>query len=63
MTDEAMYQLAALLPPVHRGVYADLNRATERYVRFPDGSGSNLAPLREREGLPQYRREASVGAG
>jgi 1-acyl-sn-glycerol-3-phosphate acyltransferase len=28
MTDEAMYRLAALLPPARRGVYADLDRAT-----------------------------------
>jgi 1-acyl-sn-glycerol-3-phosphate acyltransferase len=28
MTDEAMYRLAALLPPERRGVYADLENAT-----------------------------------
>jgi len=28
MTDEAMYRLAALLPPERRGVYSDLARAT-----------------------------------
>jgi 1-acyl-sn-glycerol-3-phosphate acyltransferase len=28
MTDEAMYRLAALLPPERRGVYADIERAT-----------------------------------
>jgi len=33
MTDEAMYQLAALLPPDQRGLYADLSRSTTRYVR------------------------------
>ena len=33
MTDEAMYQLAALLPPEQRGIYADLDRATAKYVR------------------------------
>ena len=33
MTDEAMYQLAALLPLEQRGLYADLNRLTTRYVR------------------------------
>lgn len=32
MTEEAMYRLAALLPPQYRGVYADTNRATSRYV-------------------------------
>lgn len=34
MTDEAMYQLAALLPPEQRGLYADLDEATAHYVRF-----------------------------
>jgi 1-acyl-sn-glycerol-3-phosphate acyltransferase len=48
MTTEAMYQLAALLPSEHRGVYADLEHATERYIRFPDASSSNLPPLPER---------------
>ena len=42
MTNEAMYQLAALLPPEHRGIYADLTQATERFIRFPADSGSNL---------------------
>ena len=34
MTQEAMYQLAALLPPEQRGLYADLDEATAHYVRF-----------------------------
>ena len=34
MTGEAMYQLATLLPPEQRGLYADLSQATEKYVRF-----------------------------
>jgi 1-acyl-sn-glycerol-3-phosphate acyltransferase len=34
MTDEAMYQLAALLPPEQRGLYANLDEATARYVKF-----------------------------
>jgi 1-acyl-sn-glycerol-3-phosphate acyltransferase len=34
MTDEAMYQLAALLPPEQRGLYANLNAATGQYVRL-----------------------------
>jgi 1-acyl-sn-glycerol-3-phosphate acyltransferase len=42
MIDEAMYQMAALLPPVYRGVYSDLEAATETYLRFPEGSQSNL---------------------
>ena len=38
MTTEAMYRLAALLPPEYRGVYSDLSAATERYVRpYPQG--------------------------
>jgi 1-acyl-sn-glycerol-3-phosphate acyltransferase len=49
MTTEAMYQLAALLPPEHRGVYADLEHATERFVRFPEDSSSNLPALHEHE--------------
>ncbi len=35
--DEIMYQMAALLPPAYRGVYSDLNAATEKYLAFqPD---------------------------
>ena len=36
MTDEIMYQLAALLPAQYRGVYADFNQATQRYLHFVD---------------------------
>ena len=32
MTDEVMYQLAALLPPAYRGLYADLSCATQEYI-------------------------------
>jgi 1-acyl-sn-glycerol-3-phosphate acyltransferase len=42
MTDEIMYQMAALLPPDYRGVYSDLTAATEAYLRFPPGAESNL---------------------
>lgn len=42
MTGEIMYQMAALLPPAYRGVYSDLAAATETYLRFPSGGGSNL---------------------
>jgi len=42
MVAEIMYQLAALLPASHRGVYANLGLATERYLKFPAGSSSNL---------------------
>ena len=42
MTKEAMYQLASLLPPERRGVYSDLESATEKHLVFPPGSSSNL---------------------
>jgi 1-acyl-sn-glycerol-3-phosphate acyltransferase len=42
MTDEIMYQIAALLPPDYRGHYSDLSAATETYLRFPDLIESNL---------------------
>lgn len=42
MTDEIMYQLAALLPPAYRGAYADLSKATEKYLRFSESTRSNL---------------------
>jgi 1-acyl-sn-glycerol-3-phosphate acyltransferase len=42
MTDEIMYQIAALLPVQYRGVYSDLGAATEEYIRFPRGALSNL---------------------
>ncbi len=32
MTREAMYRLAALLPPKYRGVYGDLDNATSRFL-------------------------------
>lgn len=34
ITDEIMYQLAMLLPVPYRGVYADLDAATQNYLRF-----------------------------
>jgi 1-acyl-sn-glycerol-3-phosphate acyltransferase len=34
IADEIMYQLAALLPEAYRGEYADLEAATQRYLRF-----------------------------
>jgi hypothetical protein len=42
MTEEGMYQLASLLPPERRGVYSNLDLATEEYLSFPPGSFSNL---------------------
>lgn len=41
MTTEAMYQLAAVLPPERRGFYANLEAATEEWLEFPGGV-SNL---------------------
>jgi 1-acyl-sn-glycerol-3-phosphate acyltransferase len=34
ITDEIMYQLAALLPPAYRGEYADISRASRDYLVF-----------------------------
>ncbi|MGQ9585828.1 MAG: lysophospholipid acyltransferase family protein [Anaerolineae bacterium] len=34
MTTEAMYELARLLPPAYRGVYADLSRANQDHLEF-----------------------------
>jgi 1-acyl-sn-glycerol-3-phosphate acyltransferase len=42
MTDEIMYQLAALLPPAYRGVYSDPAGVSETYLRFLPGTESNL---------------------
>ncbi len=42
MTQEMMYQLAALLPPQNRGVYSDLEKATSRYLVFEPGVMNNL---------------------
>lgn len=47
MVDEVMYQLAALLPPDYRGVYTDLDRATETYLRFEPPATSNLRRVRQ----------------
>jgi 1-acyl-sn-glycerol-3-phosphate acyltransferase len=37
MIDEVMYQMSALLPPAYRGVYSDLDAATEMYLTFQPG--------------------------
>jgi len=34
MADEMMYRLAVLLPEEHRGAYADLSKATTKWLRF-----------------------------
>lgn len=44
MTDEAMYQMAALLPPEQRGIYADLEAATAGYVQHADETGHTERP-------------------
>ena len=41
ITTEVMYQLAATLPPERRGLYADLENATEEWLEFAGGV-SNL---------------------
>jgi hypothetical protein len=42
IVDEMMYQLAALMPSNYRGVYSDIETATEIFLRFDDPSESNL---------------------
>jgi 1-acyl-sn-glycerol-3-phosphate acyltransferase len=42
ITDEMMYQLAALLPPEYRGAYADLDAATTKYLRFTSATSTSL---------------------
>jgi len=63
MTDEVMYQMAALLPERYRGVYADLERATENYLRFPPGKDSNLERARKGGGPPSSLRSAATAPG
>ena len=46
IADEVMYQLAALLPPAYRGVYSDLEAATEDYLQFASPATSNLRCVR-----------------
>jgi len=51
MTDEIMYQLAALLPPQYRGVYSNLDEATEEFLRFAPPAESNLRRAQAPSGL------------
>ncbi len=44
MIDEIMYQMAALLPPEYRGLYADLDAAPRGYLHF--GAGAPNRPAR-----------------
>jgi len=57
MTDEVMYQLAALLPPDYRGAYADLACATETHIRFPEGP----APTRQLGSSRSPRKRLRTG--
>ncbi len=45
--DEIMYQLAALLPPEYRGIYSDLEKATQTYLQFEPGVTGNLSMARD----------------
>ncbi len=42
ITDEIMFQIAALLPSNYRGYYSNLHSATEKFIKFPKNSRSNL---------------------
>jgi 1-acyl-sn-glycerol-3-phosphate acyltransferase len=55
MTDEIMYQLAALLPPAYRGLYADLSKATQDYITFP-GDREKFSPQRSKEHKEEDRK-------
>jgi len=45
--DEIMYQLAALLPPDYRGLFSNLEQATQTYLHFEPGIKSNLELARD----------------
>jgi 1-acyl-sn-glycerol-3-phosphate acyltransferase len=55
ITDEIMYQLAALLPQYYRGYYCDMTRAKETYLLFDEGVASNLLFTAETDRLDQAR--------
>jgi 1-acyl-sn-glycerol-3-phosphate acyltransferase len=44
IADEIMYRMSALLPPAYRGEYADLDAATDSYVRFASAAEHNPQP-------------------
>ncbi len=46
ITDGMMYQIAALLPPEYRGVYANMENATQTYLRFETPEDSNDSPAK-----------------
>jgi len=47
IADEVMFQLAAILPPRYRGVYADFTEATDRFLRFSPPAISGIRRTRE----------------
>lgn len=47
VTDEIMYQMAALLPEKYRGYYRDMSKATDQYLSFAPGAKSNLTYAEE----------------
>ncbi len=55
ITDEIMYQVAALLPPYYRGYYCDMSQAKETYLCFDEGVASNLLRTAETDGLDMAR--------
>ncbi len=54
MTREAMYQLAALLPPEQWGEYADVEHASEEHIEFLEPGVSNLAYIPAPSAGEQY---------
>jgi 1-acyl-sn-glycerol-3-phosphate acyltransferase len=42
MTDEIMFQLAALLPEAYRGEYSNLEQASRKYLRFLPGRAAQM---------------------
>jgi len=58
ITDEIMYQVAAMLPSAYRGYYADLGAASEDYLCFSSPAESNL--LHVRDGSEPCRAESSL---
>jgi hypothetical protein len=46
-----MYQIAALLPPEYRGVYANLDNATQTYLRFDRPEANNQQTLKNPDAI------------
>ncbi len=40
ITDEIMYQIAALLPEQYRGPYSDVKNVTYKYLEFENGAAA-----------------------